>query len=134
MPVNRPQSDELVQSVREMLEQQLLPALEDKALIYQCRVSINILKIVERELSSGAAMLQAEQERLAALLGENGEQGELDAMNEQLVQRIRAGEFDQMPAELLAHFLATTLDKMAIDNPGYSTYLEYQQQGTFSNY
>lgn len=131
MPINRPDRQELVTSVREMLEDQLVPALDDKALLYQCRVSVNILKIVERELERGGAMLEGERQRLSALLGETGE---LDELNASLIRRIRAGEFDDAPPALMEHFLSTTLDKIAIDNPGYSTYLQYQQDGQLRNF
>ena len=122
MPINRPDRSELLEAVREMLEQQFLPALEDKALLYQCRVAINILKIVERELTGGEAMLAGEQRRLSSLLGE---ESELATLNASLIRRIRNGDFDEDDQALLAHFLATTLDKLAIDNPGYSTYRDY---------
>ncbi|WP_116367292.1 DUF6285 domain-containing protein [Parahaliea mediterranea] len=131
MPTNRPDSSELIASVREMLETQFLPNLDDKNLIYQSRVAINILNIVGRELANGSAMTGAEQQRLAALLDQAGD---ADSLNAALIARIRAGDYDQGPEALMAHFLATTLDKIAIDNPGYSTYREYQQSGQFNNY
>jgi Domain of unknown function (DUF6285) len=131
MPANRPDCPELLQAVRELLEQQFLPALEDKALLYQCRVAINILHIVERELQGGAALLEGERRRLAALLGE---EADLETLNARLVRRIRAGEFDEDDAALLAHLLATTLDKLAIDNPGYATYRDYLEHHRLDNH
>ncbi|TXS89523.1 hypothetical protein FV139_19735 [Parahaliea maris] len=131
MPINRPDRSELIASVREMLEEQFLPNLDDKNLIYQSRVSINILKIVERELERGDAMIDAEQERLASLLGEDGD---VDSLNASLIERIRAGRYDDAPQALMEHFLSTTLDKIAIDNPRYATYCEYLENGRFSNY
>lgn len=129
--INRPDGLELVTAVREMLEEQLVPALEEKSLIYQSRVSINILKIVEREMSLAGTMAQSEQHRLTNLLNE---QGSLEALNASLVKRIRAGELNQCSHELMDHLLSTTLDKLAIDNPAYSTYLEYQEFGQFRNH
>lgn len=134
MPVNRPNSRELLESVREMLESQLLPTLEDSNLTYQCRVSINSLKIIERELAQSGPMLAAERERLAALLGEEGKEGTVETLNARLVERIRRGDFDSDDAALLAHLRSTALDRIAIDNPRYSTYRDYLDSGKLSHY
>ncbi|GAB3280780.1 DUF6285 domain-containing protein [Parahaliea aestuarii] len=131
MPLNRPDRNELVASVREMLETQFLPVLEDKNLIYQSRVAINILNIVERELDGSEAMLAAERQRLVELLGEDDD---VKRLNERLVTSIRNGDFDDDDEALMQHFLTTTLDKIAIDNPSYSTYTDYQEKRRSINY
>ncbi|MFV0278227.1 MAG: DUF6285 domain-containing protein [Parahaliea sp.] len=131
MASNRPDSRELIEAIREMMESHLLPALEDQNLVYQCRVSVNILRIVERELQQRAAMDTGEQQRLRQLLEL---EGDLDSLNRELVQRIRQGAFDSDDAALLDHLKATTLDKIAIDNPRYSTYRDYLEQGELTRY
>lgn len=131
MPSNRPNSQQLIESVRELLETQLMPALEDNNLVYQCRVAVNSLKIVERELEQSGPTLTAERERLEALLGERGS---LEALNTSLVERIRRGDFDKDDSALLEHLRKTTLDRIAIDNPRYSTYRDYLENGKLSHH
>lgn len=129
MPLNRPSSGELIASVREMMEAELLPALEKKSLAYHCRVSINVLKIVERELQQQAGLESLEAQGLEHLLGMSGSP---QAMNAELVRRINEGDFDGDPGQLLAHFQNVVLAKIAIDNPHYSTYQHYLKMGVIA--
>ena len=120
--------------LREMMENELLPALDDKSLVYQSRVAINILKIVERELEQIEALVKTETESLKSLLSE---EGDLTSLNQQLVESIHRGDFDgdeSKNSDLLAHFQQTILPKVAIDNPRYSTYKDYLANGKLHNY
>lgn len=132
MSCNRPNTHELVESVREMLEVQLLPALTDKALVYSSRVAVNILKIVERELQQVEAYRHSERESLESIL--SVQEDDIDTLNSILVEKINQGEFDADNRELLAHFQRTVLGKIAIDNPQYSTYKQYLKHGEFKSY
>lgn len=129
MPTNRPDSAELIESVREMMESLLLPAQTDKSLSYSTRVAINILKIVERDLKQASSLREIELGGLEDLLGETGDLAEL---NRQLVAKIRKGGYDQDNRALLEHFKGTVLGKIAIDNPNYSTYKNYLKSGEIS--
>lgn len=130
MPGNRPNVSELVESVREMMENLLQHKLVDKSQVYHTRVALNILKLVERELAQSASFSQLERESLQRLLGK---EGGLPELNDELVARINQGEFDREHTELMAHFLRTVTAKIAIDNPEYTTYKEYLAMGKLSH-
>jgi hypothetical protein len=134
MSCNRPNTHELVESVREMLEGQLLPALTDKGLVYSTRVAVNILKIVERELQQIDGLIQNESESLRSILGAEVGEIDIDTLNTLLVEKINQGDFDSDDSELLAHFRRAVLGKIAIDNPRYSTYKHYLDCGELSAY
>lgn len=125
MSDQRPDARELVEAVREFLEREVQPKLEGST-AFHARVAVNVLAIVERELGEGAALDDAERERLVALLGE---EGELGALNERLVARIRAGELTVDDPALVAHLRATILGRLGIDNPRYGSYQRALERG-----
>jgi hypothetical protein len=115
---DQPAIRELVAIVREFLERQAMPALEGRV-AFHARVAANALGIVERELEQGAAADEAERERLRALLGTDGS---LDALNRELCRRLRSGDLTPETVGLVDHLRATTLAKLAVDQPRYSGY------------
>jgi hypothetical protein len=119
-----PSAAELVTAVREFLEEQAMPRLEGRT-AFHARVAVNALAIVARQLELGPAAEAAERERLAALLGHDGP---LDALNRDLCWRIRSGELGLETTGLVAHLRATTLDKLAVDQPRYSGYRRALEQ------
>ena len=66
MPTDRPNAAELVEAVREFLEDHVAPNVEGQ-LAFHARVAINALAIVERTMGQGDAMDDAELERLKNL-------------------------------------------------------------------
>ena len=115
---DRPSAAQLVAAVRDFLEKVAQPELRGHS-AFHARVAANALAIVERELALGAEQDAAERERLRALLGRDGA---LEAQNRELCRAIRAGEINQDRPGLLEHLRATTLAKLAVDQPGYSGY------------
>jgi hypothetical protein len=115
-----PDIADILSAVADQLMRDVLPALPRDA-AYHARVSINAIRLVERELRRMPAAEIAERERLAALLGVDREVPVTEA-NAMLISRIEAGDFDQDPAALNAHLWATTLDQLAIDQPNYGQY------------
>lgn len=122
---DRPEIRELVAVVREFLERQVMPALEGRV-AFHARVAANALGIVERELELGGEAEAAERERLRALLGSDGS---LDALNRELCRRLRRGELTPETPGLLEHLRATTLAKLAVDQPRYSGYRRALERG-----
>jgi hypothetical protein len=110
---------ELVGAVRDFLEHQALPKLEGHT-AFHARVAVNALAIVERQLRLAPEAEAAERERLRALLGRDGG---LEELNRELCARIRAGEIGIQTPGLAEHLRATTLAKLAVDQPKYSGYL-----------
>ena len=108
-PHDRPTTAELVEAVREFLERDVMDATTGRVQ-FHTRVSVNALKIVERELARGDADRLAHEARLAALDV---------ADDEELAAGIRAGEFDQRWDEVVEAVLASVVDKLEVANPTY---------------
>jgi len=108
-PHDRPTASELVQAVREWMEQDLMKGVEPR-LVFHLRVAMNMLDIVDRELQFGAPM----EERHAQVLQSLGV-----ADDTQLAQKIRAGDFDDDVSSLLAVLRPVVEDKVRVANPKY---------------
>ena len=115
MPTDRPNAAELVEAVREFLEDHVSPNVEGQ-LAFHVRVAANALAIVERTYSLGEAMDAAELERLKHLLDQDGNLSEL---NTELCRAIRTGEMDDQREALLEHLRRTAEDKITLANPRY---------------
>lgn len=113
MPQSHPNAADLLTSVRETLERELLPVLKDDKL-FHLRVSLNLLATVERELRQGGAIDAAARERLIALLGHDGSAAELER---ELGLALRAGKMDTRNPELIAHLKASVTDALGVNNP-----------------
>lgn len=114
MTQDRPTAAELVEAVREFLDE--ARAALDGRLAFHARVAANALAIVERELRTDPAVAAAEHDRLRALLGHDGE---LATLERELATRIRDGSLDERVAEVGAHVRASVRDKLAIANPAH---------------
>lgn len=87
--------------------------------VYQARVAANALDLVARQLALAPASDAAEHDRLRALFGHDGTLADL---NTALARGIADGRIDPAAPAVAAHLLATTLAKLAIDQPAYSGY------------
>ncbi len=85
---------------------------------FEQRVIIAALQLVHRELKLAPVSDAAEQERLEALL----EPGDLLALNRSLAARLRDGSLTLASRDVAAHLRATTMEKLAIDQPSYAAY------------
>src|SRR6185369_2031766 len=81
---------------------------------FQCRVTINVLAQVHRELLLAPSQADAERARLVALLGHAGERDEL---SRELAARIRAGELALDDPALLDHLRRSLIEALRINNP-----------------
>jgi hypothetical protein len=114
----QPTAAELLDSVSEFISRDVAPTLTGR-LAFHARVAVNVLGIVRRELLQGPDADRADAQRLAALLGEAGDPV---ALTEELCRRIAAGEVAANDPALIEHLWASTLDTLAVDQPGYATY------------
>jgi hypothetical protein len=94
---DRPTPEELVEAVREFLEQEVLPGLDDQRLRFRMLVAMNALGIAARELSAKEA-------------------GPTEAELRALAQQIRAGEAPEGTLSLLREQVAA---KLRIASPRY---------------
>ncbi len=108
-PHDMPTAEQLVESVREWLEGDVLAGTTGR-LQFHARVAANVLAIVERELRLGSSQAAAHAVRLAQL----GSSDDAD-----LARRIREGELDDRLAEVRELVWADVRDKLAVANPKY---------------
>lgn len=109
-PHDPPTAAQLVEAVREFLENDVMAATEGRVR-FHTRVAVNVLGQVQRELEVGATQERAHAERLAALgVGSEAE----------LAAAIRRGDLDDRYDEVKAAVWATVRDKLAVANPGYA--------------
>ncbi len=111
-----PRIDELLVSVRDYLREDVMTATQGRT-NFLARVAGNSLDIVLREIALGEAAQAAEQDRLVALLGENGN---LDALRWTLVEALRDGSMALDNLDLQAHLRTSVVNQIAIDQPKYS--------------
>jgi hypothetical protein len=112
-------SIELLQSVIEFIRDTAMPELGAPAR-FNARIACNLLQIAQREIEQAPAAQAAELARLRLLLDRTD--SELPELNAELCARISDGK-SALPTEgLLDHLWATTLDKLAVDQPDYSSY------------
>ena len=122
---DEPTPIELTRSVADFLRNDITPLISGHQ-AFKLRVAINILDLVTRQLTREAGSDAAEVERLRALLGEDGSVTEL---NRVLAERIAKGEVDLTTPGLAEHLWATTMDKLAVDQPNYVSYKRELSRG-----
>lgn len=108
-PHDAPSARELLLSVREWLENDLLGALEGR-LQFHTRVAMNVLDIVLREMEMGPDQV----ERHGRVLSDLGYPD--DAA---LAEAVRRGEFDDDLLGLLDALRPVVEDKLRVANPRY---------------
>lgn len=108
-PHDRPTASELLQAVREWMEQDLAAGVDGR-LAFHVRVAMNMLDIVDREISLGVPMERRHEELLRSLGVES------DA---ELSLKIRDGDFDTDFPALLGALRPVVEDKVRVANPKY---------------
>jgi hypothetical protein len=125
---DKPSLNELLVAVQVHLEENVVPAVkENRKLYFQTLVAINLLKVSQRELDLAPGHLQAEWQRITALLGINAAfpddleaaRTQLTAYNATLIDKIRGGEFDDNAQDLIRHLKATTIEQLETANPKF---------------
>src|ERR1700749_3498782 len=113
MPAIQPDAPALLDAAIDYLERELLPTLAGYHR-FQCRVTVNVLAQVRRELALAPAQADAERARLIALLGP-GPDGERDALSRELAARIRAGDLALDDPALLDHLRQSLVEALRIN-------------------
>jgi len=120
----------LIESVRQFLEAEVVPAAPDARLRFRARIAANVLGIAMREVASEADLLAAELSRLSSLLGEvraapaegHAPIGELreraERLRVELARRIREGSAPARPdTPLWDHLRRTAVERLRVANP-----------------
>ena len=123
---DRPSAAELLRIARETLVGELLPLLPEERKL-DVLIIANVMAIAAREAAFGDGPLRAELARLAALYDEAPPPDEplaaaVERLSRRLAADIRRGAFEADAAKLAevkAHLLETTLQKLRENNPRY---------------
>lgn len=115
---DEPTPIELTKAVADFLRNDIAPLISGHQ-AFKLRVAVNILDLVTRQLTREEGSDAREVERLRALLGVDGSVTDL---NRAFAERIAKGEVDLATPGLAEHLWATTMDKLAVDQPNYASY------------
>lgn len=128
---DRPHDTEILQTVGDFLEGELLPELEGP-LRYRSLVALNLLRILQRELTQGTSFLLRERSRLCQLMDMSVDEllpgpirEQVEDLNQQLTMELQAQELDpEFERRSWAALMEIARDKLAIVKPGYEDYDE----------
>src|SRR5262245_10154624 len=109
---------EMIAAVTRFLRQTVMVELTGRS-SFLARVAANALDLVTRELALGPGYDATELERLKALLGRDGDLADLNAA---LCAAIEQRRITLETPGLADHLWATTLAKLAVDQPTYAAY------------
>jgi hypothetical protein len=115
---DEPKPDEILAAVARFLREVAAPATSGHV-SFNLRVAANAIEMSRRQLDLDPPAAGAEAARLSGILGT---QGDLAALNAELCRRIELGEADLSTPGLADHLWATTLAKLAVDQPTYWGY------------
>ena len=118
---DRPTAQELLATIAELLEGEVLHALEGP-LQHQVRVAGNLSRILEREIELGAENEEREVALLSEVLGEDAAGRDARALSQELVDRLNAAHDDQLERRALRALVEIVRGKLAIDKPGHDAY------------
>ncbi len=105
-----PTAAELVESVREWIERDLLPTTQGRTK-FHARVAANVLAMVEREILAGDAQHGRHRERLASL----------EMVDDvELATAIRDGSLDDRLDDVRKVLAADVAARLAVANPTYA--------------
>jgi hypothetical protein len=111
----RPTTAELLASIAALLDDEVLASVP-AALQHKVRVAANLSRILEREAVLSPGAREREQERLARILGHDGELSDLSA---ELARRLRGGEHPSFERDAWQALVAIARDDLAIAKPGH---------------
>ena len=113
---DEPRPEEILAAVAKYLRETVAPATTGHV-SFNVRVCANALEMSRRQLLDST--VESERAGLAALLDEDGD---LATLNAELCRRIAAGEATLTTPGLVEYLWATTLAKLAVDQPTYWGY------------
>ena len=112
---DRPTAAELLEAIREFLEQDVMPAVEGRVQFHS-RVAINALGMLEREVRLAPDLDAGERARLGALVGHDADVRTLTA---ELATRVRDGSLDDRRDEVIGAVRESVRAKLLVANPEY---------------
>lgn len=117
---NPPSKDELITSVIEFIENDIIDELVGQKR-FHAHVAKNSLQIILRQLKLEEKNNRFEKNRLKEILKIDKD---LNELNKILCQKIDTEEININDNDLIDHLFKTTMEKLSIDQPNYSAYLD----------
>ena len=117
---NPPSKEELITSVIEFIENDIIDELVGQKR-FHAHVAKNSLQIILRQLKLEEKNNRFEKNRLKEILKIDKD---LNELNKILCQKIDNEEIDINNNDLIDHLFKTTMEKLSIDQPNYSAYLD----------
>jgi hypothetical protein len=117
---NPPSKEELITSVIEFIENDIIDELVGQKR-FHAHVAKNSLQIILRQLKLEEKNNRFEKNRLKEILKIDKD---LNELNKILCQKIDDEEIDISNNDLIDHLFKTTMEKLSIDQPNYSAYLD----------
>ncbi|MDG1152963.1 MAG: DUF6285 domain-containing protein [Hyphomicrobiales bacterium] len=117
---NPPSKEELITSVIEFIENDIIDELVGQKR-FHAHVAKNSLQIILRQLKLEEKNNRFEKNRLKEILKIDKD---LNELNKILCQKIDDEEIDINNNDLIDHLFKTTMEKLSIDQPNYSAYLD----------
>jgi len=118
---DRPTASELLASIADLLEQELLAATQGP-LQHAARVAGSLCRILEREARLGAAQEAREIEVLAGVLGEPAGGRDALTLSETLVHRLDTGGDAALERRAWPALVEILRGKLAIAKPGHDAW------------
>ena len=117
---NPPSKEELITSIIEFIENDIIDELIGQKR-FHAHVAKNSLQIILRQLKLEEKNNRFEKNRLKEILKIDKD---LNELNKILCQKIDNEEIDINNNDLIDHLFKTTMEKLSIDQPNYSAYLD----------
>ena len=114
---DKPPPDEILGAVARLMRE-MLPQMSGRS-AFLLRVAANAVDLVQRQIALQALSDEEERARLTALLQR---EGDLTTLNAELCAAIESGSMGAGAPGLAQHLWATTLAKLAVDQPNYAAY------------
>jgi hypothetical protein len=119
-----PEPNEILAAVARLMRETVMPELEGHS-AFLVRVAANALDLVGRQIALQPEADKAELARLRTLLGKDGS---LLDLNLALCDAIESRGITLETQGLADHLWATTLEKLAVDQPRYAAYERAQSR------
>src|SRR3954447_2913728 len=113
-----PTAANFLATMGDLLDNELLPALPP-SLRHRARVAANVCRILQRQNELEPAAMQREHDRLAAVLGHDGDRVDLSA---DLTNRLRSSSDTDFDAAAWEAIVAIVRDDLAIAKPGHDVW------------
>ncbi|MDA8892210.1 DUF6285 domain-containing protein [Hyphomicrobiales bacterium] len=118
--INPPSKEDLIVSIIEFLENDVIQELKGQKR-FHAHVAKNSLNIVLRQLKLEEVSSEKEKDRLSKILKTDKT---IKEMNKILCSKIDNNNIDIENNELIDHLFKTTMEKLEIDQPNYSSFLD----------